>query len=43
MKSVLETSWVENVVGKQENSGNKHFLLLPQCFQKPMLIYCGAI
>ena len=26
---------VENVVGKGENAGDQHFLLFPQCFQKP--------
>ena len=26
---------VENIVGKGENAGNQHFLLFPQCFQKP--------
>ena len=25
---------IENIVGKGENAGNQHFLLLPQCFQK---------
>ena len=25
---------VENIVGKEENAGNQHFLLFPQCFQK---------
>ena len=25
---------VENIVGKGENAGYQHFLLLPQCFQK---------
>ena len=29
--------WVENIVGKGENAGYQHFLLLPQCFQKPIL------
>ena len=24
-----------NIVGKGENAGNQHFLLFPQCFQKP--------
>ena len=24
--------WVENIVGKEENAGNHHFLLFPQCF-----------
>ena len=23
---------IENIVGKGENAGNQHFLLLPQCF-----------
>ena len=26
---------VENIVGKGENAGYQHFLLLPQCFQNP--------
>ena len=26
---------VENIVGKGENDGYQHFLLFPQCFQKP--------
>ena len=25
----------ENIVGKGENAGYQHFLLLTQCFQKP--------
>ena len=25
---------LENMVGKGENTGYQHFLLLPQCFQK---------
>ena len=25
---------IENIVGKGENAGSKHFLLFPQCFQK---------
>ena len=25
---------VENIVGKGENAGYQHFLLVPQCFQK---------
>ena len=25
----------ENIVGKGENAGYQHFLLFPQCFQKP--------
>ena len=28
------TDWVENIVGKGENTGYQHFLLFPQCFQK---------
>ena len=28
---------VENIVGKGENAGYQHFLLFPQCFQKPSL------
>ena len=27
--------WVENTLGKGENAGYQHFLLFPQCFQKP--------
>ena len=26
---------VENILGKGENAGQKHFLLFPKCFQKP--------
>ena len=26
---------LENTVGKEENAGDQHFLLFPQCFQKP--------
>ena len=26
---------VENIVGKGENAGYQHFLLFPNCFQKP--------
>ena len=25
----------KNIVGKGENAGYQHFLLFPQCFQKP--------
>ena len=25
---------IENTVGKEENAGDQHFLLFPQCFQK---------
>ena len=34
--SVLDR--VENIVGKEENAGYQHFLLFPQCFQKPSFI-----
>ena len=34
-KFVLD--WVENIVGKRENTGYRHFLLFPQCFQKQTL------
>ena len=27
-------NWVENIVGKGENTVYQHFLLFPQCFQK---------
>ena len=32
LKFVFER--VENIVGKGENAGYQHFLLIPQCFQK---------
>ena len=32
---------VENIVGKGENAGFKHFLLFPQCFQKAS--YSGSL
>ena len=35
LKPVLER--VENIVGKGENAGYQHFLLFPQCFQRPSL------
>ena len=28
----LEKKAFENIVGKEENAGNQHFLLFPQCF-----------
>ena len=28
----LEEKPFENIVGKEENAGNQHFLLFPQCF-----------
>ena len=30
--ATLEEEAFENIVGKGENAGNKHFLLFPQCF-----------
>ena len=27
---------VENIVGKRENAGHQHFLLIPQCFKKSL-------
>ena len=30
----------ENLLGKKENSGFQHFLLFPQCFQKPSFQGC---
>ena len=27
---------IENIVGKGENAGDQHFLLIPQCFQRPL-------
>ena len=33
MKFLLDM--IENIVGKGENAGYQHFLLFPQCFQKP--------
>ena len=32
---------VENIVGKEENAGYKHFPLFPQCFQ--MAFYSGSL
>ena len=34
-KSKLVLERVENIVEKRENAGDQHFLLFPQCFQKP--------
>ena len=34
-KLIFVLERVENIVGKGENAGNQHFLLFPQCFQKP--------
>ena len=36
---------VENIVGKGENAGYKHFLFFLQCFQKPPVsgwLWCGG-
>ena len=30
--TILEWTVSENIVGKEENAGNQHFLLFPQCF-----------
>ena len=30
----VQKSWMEDFVGKGENAGNQHFLLLPQCLQE---------
>ena len=35
LKLVLQR--VENIAGKGENADNQHFLLFPECFQKPSL------
>ena len=34
-KLKIGLGWVENIVGKEENDRYHHFLLFPQCFQKP--------
>ena len=34
-KIILLFNRVENIAGKGENAGYKHFLLFPLCFQKP--------
>ena len=31
---------IKNTVGKVENAGYQHFLLFPQCFQKPFSPVC---
>ena len=31
--TTLKQRTFENIVGKGENAGNRHFLLFPQCFQ----------
>ena len=32
---IYDLDRVEIIVGKGENAGSQHFLLFPQCFQKP--------
>ena len=32
MTITLKKKSYENIVGKEENAGNQHFLLFPQCF-----------
>ena len=32
---------IENIVGKGENTAYQHFLLFPQCFQKPSTLKSG--
>ena len=34
-KLKLKIGMVEHIVGKGENAGYQHFLLIPQCFQNP--------
>ena len=36
---ILERQRCENIIGKGENAGNKHFLLFPECF----LVFQGQI
>ena len=33
---------VENIVGKGENAVYQHFLLFPQCFQRPSVSGCKS-
>ena len=35
---ILVIDRVENIVGKGENAGFQHFLLFPQCLQKPSFL-----
>ena len=28
----------ENIVGKGENAGYQHFLIIPQCFRRPSFV-----
>ena len=32
---ILAGMGIEKIAGKGENAGYQHFLLFPQCFQKP--------
>ena len=44
LKFMLER--VENIVGKSENAGYRHFLFFPQCFQKlsfPEVLKVGIV
>ena len=44
MKFVLGR--VENILGKEENAGDQHFLLFPKCFQKlsfPEVLKVGIV
>ena len=41
MISVCDT--VKNIVGKGENAGYQHFLLLAQCFQKVFFFYFRVV
>ena len=40
---------IENILGEGENAGYQHFLLFPQCFQKPSSVglfkdgLCGRV
>ena len=38
---IFVSDTVENIVGKGENTGHKHFPLSPQCFQKAF--YSGSL
>ena len=40
-KWIFVLGMLENIVGKGENAGYQHFLLFPQCFQKPS--FCRAV
>ena len=40
--TICVTDCVENIMGKGENAGYQHFLLFPQCFQKPSFTLQGC-